>query len=728
MSSTRGNIEELFENLSERRDRRACPRTNSPLLSYIDLGDGNGGIALNISEGGLAITAAGTLFEDYFPNIRFQLPKITGWIETSGRVIWTSESKKGAGICFEGITEVDRQRIRHWISSKDSGGEIDNGTSYDSEEKHPSDSPRRKKEPRKLEVLSEADEARFAAMFPSESTLQIARDHHGGQTEAEREIPERTERNSPEVVTNLLPDAHRDREDLSGRSFVQQNSQTTEGVSKSDAEAIASEHGDQESELDSQDAEPASDEPYADNESADTIVFPRRRWIIDRADDSLTPEELPTEEHRIAHLEAVNFLLDPDHTSSEEYRVQAAVRDRDEIDPAHVGPSESPAMEEKTPGEWILPTWSDPQEADWRQQFVWNGSGAAAESAVPPVVEKEAKPGNVYLIAGVILLVAAVCFAGGLMVGNGSVIRLLGLDGAVVATNPPAAAATSTEPNSPKSTEISESATQQSKSDSATASRDVSSNSSTSGLKDAGAARNETSGSNPDAAQSAEAEDDQEAPANNRRPQTRSLAPSSGAGSASGLKAESRARTEQTSPQPPTAAAAAPESGLRSQSQHNANTPNYSEATVDKPYSELQSPVLVTPPDEKSGPFRLAFPEAAVSASRTLAISAQRFVSIPVQAGPASGHRPERLQAGVLIYHLDPVLPTSGEEIGGTVKVRATIGKGGDIVDVRAISGPPSLIPRVVRAVREWRYTVTLLDGQPLGAEEDVVVEFRPKS
>jgi hypothetical protein len=68
MSSTRGNIEELFENLSERRDRRACPRTNSPLLTYIDLGDGNGGIALNISEGGLAITAAGTLFEDYFPN------------------------------------------------------------------------------------------------------------------------------------------------------------------------------------------------------------------------------------------------------------------------------------------------------------------------------------------------------------------------------------------------------------------------------------------------------------------------------------------------------------------------------------------------------------------------------------------------------------------------------------------------------------------------------------
>jgi PilZ domain/Gram-negative bacterial TonB protein C-terminal len=717
MSSTRGNIEELFENLSERRDRRACPRTNSPRLTYIDLGDGNGGIALNISEGGLAITAAGTLFEDYFPNIRFQLPKVTGWIETSGRVIWTSGSKKGAGICFEGLTEVDRERIRHWISSKDLGGEIDDRTTYDCEEKHPSDSARRKKEPRKLEVLNEADEARFAAMFPSESTLQIARDHHGEETEAEREVPERTEQNSQEVVKDLLPDAHRDREDLSARSFVEQNSQTREGISESNAEVTPSEHAAQESELDSHDAAPASDEPSANNESADTVVFPRRRWIIDRPDDSLRPEELPTEDQRIAQLQAVDFLLDRDHTSSEENRVQASLPDRDGVAPAHVGPSESPSMEEKTPGEWTLPTFTYPQEADWRQQFVWNRSGPAAESAVPPVVEKVPEASNIYLIAGVILLVAAVCFAGGLMVGSGSVIKLLGLDGAVVVTNPPAGAATSTAPNSPKSTETLESATQQSKNDSSRASRDGSSNSSTSGLKDAGAARNETSRSNPGAAQSAEAEDEQETPANNRRPQARSLAPSS-AGSSSDLKAESRARTEQTSPQAPAAVAAAPES----------STPNYSEATVDKPYSELQSPVLVTPADEKSGPFRLAFPEAAVSASRTLAISAQRFVSIPVQAGPASSHRPERLQAGVLIYHVDPVLPTSGEEIGGTVKVRATIGKGGDVVEVRAISGPPSLIPRVVRAVREWRYTVTLLDGQPLGAEEDVVVEFRPKS
>ncbi len=220
----------------------------------------------------------------------------------------------------------------------------------------------------------------------------------------------------------------------------------------------------------------------------------------------------------------------------------------------------------------------------------------------------------------------------------------------------------------------------------------------------------------------------QEASASNQRPSASSIAPTSRDGSSSGLGAESSANPEHQTPRLPAAMAAAPETGAIAQSQRNPSTPEYSEATVDKPYSEVQSPVLVTPPDEKSGPFRLAFPETAVSASRTLAISAQRFVLIPSEAGPASSHRPARLQAGVLIYHADPVPLASGEGTGGTVKVRATIGKGGDVVDVRAISGPISLIPRVVRAVREWRYTVTLLDGQPLGSEEDVVVEFRPRS
>src|ERR1700722_1659108 len=197
MLSTRESIKDLFENLSERRDRRACPRSNSPLGTYIDLREGNGGIALNISESGLAITAAGMLFADYFRAIRFQLPKVPGWIEASGRVVWVGDSKKAAGISLENITEVDRERIRHWVSSQVSADdEIAQGISYlaksnkRSLENPEPGSHQDQRTPRKLEALSEADEARFAAMFPSESTLhlQTAAAHHWTETEVEREV------------------------------------------------------------------------------------------------------------------------------------------------------------------------------------------------------------------------------------------------------------------------------------------------------------------------------------------------------------------------------------------------------------------------------------------------------------------------------------------------------------------------------------------------------------
>ena len=216
-------------------------------------------------------------------------------------------------------------------------------------------------------------------------------------------------------------------------------------------------------------------------------------------------------------------------------------------------------------------------------------------------------------------------------------------------------------------------------------------------------------------------------PAHNPVEETENDGVPSNASSSSDSRKSSTDISKDLTPGPPPYKPAIPETRTRPQSPPNGNQQSDYETTVDKPYSEVRSPILVTPPDEKSGPFRLAFPEIAISASGALAISAQRFVLVPTLPGPASAHRPARLQAGVLIYHVDPVAPAGSGDTGGTVKVRATIGKGGDVVDVRAISGPASLIPRVVRAVREWRYTVTLLDGQPLSSEEDVVMEFRPK-
>jgi periplasmic protein TonB len=64
--------------------------------------------------------------------------------------------------------------------------------------------------------------------------------------------------------------------------------------------------------------------------------------------------------------------------------------------------------------------------------------------------------------------------------------------------------------------------------------------------------------------------------------------------------------------------------------------------------------------------------------------------------------------------------------MGGTVHLRATIGKDGTVESVRPMNGPTLLIPSSIDAVRQWRYQPTLLEQQPIEMQEDITIEFRP--
>jgi len=98
-------------------DRRIYPRKRIIPLGYIQLGEDNGGIALNVSEGGLAITAAMVLLDDHLPSIRLQFPDIGHWVDVKGEIAWKSGSKREAGIRFVGLTEEARLHLKTWISS-----------------------------------------------------------------------------------------------------------------------------------------------------------------------------------------------------------------------------------------------------------------------------------------------------------------------------------------------------------------------------------------------------------------------------------------------------------------------------------------------------------------------------------------------------------------------------------------------------------------------------------
>lgn len=101
---------------SQRPERRRNPREYAKSLVYVELGDNNGGIALNFSESGISVQAANAISEENIPVIRFQLPHSHLWIQTSGRVIWTSESQTLVAIEFTGLSEKSLEQIRQWLA------------------------------------------------------------------------------------------------------------------------------------------------------------------------------------------------------------------------------------------------------------------------------------------------------------------------------------------------------------------------------------------------------------------------------------------------------------------------------------------------------------------------------------------------------------------------------------------------------------------------------------
>jgi len=146
------------------------------------------------------------------------------------------------------------------------------------------------------------------------------------------------------------------------------------------------------------------------------------------------------------------------------------------------------------------------------------------------------------------------------------------------------------------------------------------------------------------------------------------------------------------------------------------------------PYHSLPSTVLVTAPAEGSKPFRLFFPEKPIVASYWFAMTSQLSVLVFPEPGPAVAHQPARLQAGELVSYVEPRYPRRGDRYGltETVKVRATIGPSGQVMDVRPVSGPILLLSPAMSAIRVWRYKPTLLNKRPVQAQQDVTIEFRP--
>jgi TonB family protein len=101
-------------------DRRAHPRHVVRSLAYVELGERNGGIILNLSEGGMTVKAAMGLTEMEIPRVRFQLTQTHKSIETRGRISWVGGAKKTAGLQFLDLSDQALSDIREWIRLENS--------------------------------------------------------------------------------------------------------------------------------------------------------------------------------------------------------------------------------------------------------------------------------------------------------------------------------------------------------------------------------------------------------------------------------------------------------------------------------------------------------------------------------------------------------------------------------------------------------------------------------
>jgi periplasmic protein TonB len=79
------------------------------------------------------------------------------------------------------------------------------------------------------------------------------------------------------------------------------------------------------------------------------------------------------------------------------------------------------------------------------------------------------------------------------------------------------------------------------------------------------------------------------------------------------------------------------------------------------------------------------------------------------------------------IRNVPPAYPDVAKQarVQGVVVLEAVISPSGEVTNVRVLQGVPLLNDAAAAAVRQWRYTPTLLNGQPVSVVMTVTVNFK---
>jgi TonB family protein len=133
-----------------------------------------------------------------------------------------------------------------------------------------------------------------------------------------------------------------------------------------------------------------------------------------------------------------------------------------------------------------------------------------------------------------------------------------------------------------------------------------------------------------------------------------------------------------------------------------------------RPMPEAPAPVPAT----VSTPLPAPAPAAASAPAATIPAKAQKRE--PVRVGSA-------VQESKLMRKIVPAYPELAKRahIDGVVTLQVDINEDGTVTAVRVLDGHPLLQQAAIDAVKQWRYSTTLLNGEPVPVQTTVNVEFK---
>ena len=98
----------------------------------------------------------------------------------------------------------------------------------------------------------------------------------------------------------------------------------------------------------------------------------------------------------------------------------------------------------------------------------------------------------------------------------------------------------------------------------------------------------------------------------------------------------------------------------------------------------------------------------------------------PTQVKTPSVVHFSHIDASKLVFRIEPTYPVLAKQIGrsGKVELHAIIGEDGTIQSLEAVGGDPMFFASAMQAVKQWRYTPTMLNGQPVKVDTYITVIY----